>query len=71
MLTAVAAQLGGCLKSVCLMQPISSLTCMRCLASLSFRTDGLPLSKIHHAPFDAHLLGIDPDFENDGQMLEC
>ena len=52
------------------MQRISSLTCMRCLPSLSFRTDGLPLSKIHHAPFDAHLLGIDPDFENDGPMLE-
>ena len=24
--------------------------------------NGLPLSKIHHAAFDAHLLGIDPDF---------
>jgi len=25
-------------------------------------TNGLPLSKIHHAAFDAHLLGVDPDF---------
>lgn len=24
--------------------------------------NGLPLSKIHHAAFDAHLLGVDPDF---------
>lgn len=24
--------------------------------------NGLPLSKIHHAAFDAHLLGIDPDY---------
>jgi len=24
--------------------------------------NGLPLSKIHHAAFDAHLIGIDPDF---------
>jgi putative restriction endonuclease len=23
---------------------------------------GLPLTKIHHAAFDAHLIGIDPDF---------
>jgi putative restriction endonuclease len=23
----------------------------------------LPLTKIHHAPFDAHLIGIDPDFQ--------
>jgi putative restriction endonuclease len=42
--------------------------------------NGLPLSKIHHAAFDAHLLGIDPDFRihvsrrlltlKDGPMLE-
>jgi putative restriction endonuclease len=25
-------------------------------------TNGLPLTKIHHAAFDAHLIGIDPDF---------
>ena len=25
-------------------------------------SNGLPLSKIHHAAFDAHLIGIDPDF---------
>jgi len=25
-------------------------------------TNGIPLSKIHHAAFDAHLIGIDPDF---------
>lgn len=24
--------------------------------------NGLPLSKIHHAAFDAHLIGVDPDF---------
>ena len=24
--------------------------------------NGIPLSKIHHAAFDAHLIGIDPDF---------
>lgn len=43
--------------------------------------NGIPLSKIHHAAFDAHLLGIDPDFrihlskrllsQNDGPMLEA
>lgn len=42
--------------------------------------NGLPLSKIHHAAFDAHLLGIDADFsihvseklrsQNDGVILE-
>jgi hypothetical protein len=26
------------------------------------RLNGLPLTKIHHAAFDAHLIGIDPDF---------
>jgi putative restriction endonuclease len=25
-------------------------------------TNGIPLSKIHHAAFDAHLIGIDPDY---------
>ncbi len=24
--------------------------------------NGIPLSKLHHAAFDAHLIGIDPDF---------
>ena len=43
-------------------------------------TNGLPLSKIHHAAFDANLIGVDPDFRihvadellamNDGPMLE-
>lgn len=43
--------------------------------------NGIPLSKIHHAAFDSHLLGIDPDFrlhvsdrlmcQNDGPMLEA
>ena len=43
--------------------------------------NGLPLSKIHHAAFDAHLIGIDPDFrlhvsdrllvQQDGPMLEA
>lgn len=43
--------------------------------------NGIPLSKIHHAAFDAHLLGIDPDFRihisgrlmglQDGPMLEA
>jgi putative restriction endonuclease len=42
--------------------------------------NGIPLSKIHHAAFDAHLIGIDPDFrvhfadrllrQNDGPTLE-
>lgn len=42
--------------------------------------NGIPLSKIHHAAFDAHLIGIDPNFrlhvsdrlliQNDGPMLE-
>ncbi|MET4200736.1 HNH endonuclease signature motif containing protein [Bradyrhizobium sp. LA6.12] len=44
-------------------------------------SNGLPLSKIHHAAFDAHLIGIDPDFgihvserllnQNDGPMLDA
>jgi len=25
-------------------------------------SNGLPLTKIHHAAFDANLIGIDPDF---------
>src|SRR5579872_6650008 len=43
--------------------------------------NGIPLSKIHHAGFDAHLIGIDPDYrvhvserllgQNDGAMLEA
>ena len=43
--------------------------------------NGLPLSKIHHAAFDAHLLGIDPDgvihvaealmAQRDGPVLEA
>lgn len=43
--------------------------------------NGIPLSKIHHAAFDAHLLGIDPNFrvhiagrllsQRDGPMLEA
>jgi putative restriction endonuclease len=43
--------------------------------------NGIPLSKIHHAAFDAHLVGIDPDYhlhvsarllrQNDGPMLEA
>lgn len=42
--------------------------------------NGLPLSKIHHAAFDAHLIGIDPDYQlhvsgrlltlHDGPLLE-
>jgi len=41
--------------------------------------NGIPLSKIHHAAFDAHLIGIDPDYrihvagrllsQSDGPML--
>ena len=44
-------------------------------------SNGIPLSKIHHAAFDAHLLGIDPDFQvhvsrrllsqHDGPILEA
>lgn len=43
--------------------------------------NGIPLSKLHHAAFDAHLLGIDPDFrihvaerlrvQRDGPVLEA
>ena len=43
-------------------------------------SNGIPLSKIHHAAFDAHFIGIDPDFrihvskrlltQNDGPLLE-
>ena len=43
--------------------------------------NGLPLSKIHHAAFDAYLIGIDPDYrvhvsdrlleQQDGKMLEA
>ena len=43
--------------------------------------NGLPLSKIHHAAFDSHLIGIDPDYRlhvserlldlRDGPMLEA
>jgi predicted restriction endonuclease len=43
--------------------------------------NGIPLSKIHHAAFDARLIGIDPDYrlhvserllaQNDGPMLEA
>jgi putative restriction endonuclease len=42
--------------------------------------NGIPLSKIHHAAFDAHLIGIDPNFQvhvserllelHDGPILE-
>lgn len=42
--------------------------------------NGMPLSKVHHAAWDANLIGIDPDFRihvsqqllamNDGPMLE-
>jgi putative restriction endonuclease len=43
--------------------------------------NGIPLSKIHHAAFDAHLIGIDPTYKlhvserllgrNDGPMLDA
>jgi putative restriction endonuclease len=43
-------------------------------------SNGIPLSKIHHAAFDSHLIGIDPDYHlhvsnrllelEDGPMLE-
>lgn len=43
--------------------------------------NGIPMSKIHHAAFDAHLIGIDPDYrlhvserllgQNDGPLLEA
>ena len=43
--------------------------------------NGIPLSKIHHAAFDAHLIGIDPNYrlhvserlmvQKDGPMLEA
>lgn len=44
-------------------------------------SNGIPLSKIHHAAFDAHLIGIDPDYglhvskrlleQKDGPVLEA
>ena len=44
-------------------------------------SNGLPLSKIHHAAFDVHLIGIDPDYrlhvserllgQHDGPMLDA
>jgi putative restriction endonuclease len=44
-------------------------------------SNGIPLSKIHHAAFDAHLIGIDPDYrlhvskrllgQHDGPMLDA
>ena len=44
-------------------------------------SNGIPLSKIHHAAFDAHLIGIDPDYhlhvsdrllgQKEGPMLEA
>jgi putative restriction endonuclease len=44
-------------------------------------SNGIPLSKIHHAAFDAHLIGIDSDYrvhvsarlrnQNDGPMLDA
>ena len=43
-------------------------------------SNGLPLTKLHHAAFDAHLIGIDPDYRihvsdrlleiHDGPFLE-
>ena len=43
--------------------------------------NGIPLSKIHHAAFDAHLIGIAPDYRvhisgrlrdlNDGPLLDA
>jgi len=43
--------------------------------------NGLPLSKVHHAAFDGHMIGIDPDYrlhvsdalmdQNDGPTLEA
>jgi putative restriction endonuclease len=43
--------------------------------------NGIPLSKIHHAAFDAHLIGIDPNYrlhvsdrllgQHDGPLLEA
>jgi putative restriction endonuclease len=43
--------------------------------------NGIPLAKTHHAAFDAHLIGIDPDFkihiskrilqQRDGPTLEA
>ncbi len=43
--------------------------------------NGIPLSKIHHAAFDAHLIGIDPDYrlhvadrlleQHDGPLLDA
>jgi len=44
-------------------------------------SNGIPLPKIHHAAFDAYLIGIDPDYrlhvsdrllaQNDGARFPC
>jgi putative restriction endonuclease len=44
-------------------------------------SNGLPLSKVHHAAFDAHLIGVDPDYrihvsdrlldQHDGTLLQA
>ena len=44
-------------------------------------SNGLPLSKVHHAAFDAHLIGVDPDYrihvsdrllsQHDGEILRA
>jgi putative restriction endonuclease len=70
----------GCPSHYCSMPRTSWPTEMRSTDSPSCRRD-VPLSKIHHAAFDAHLIGIDPDYRvhvsdrllslNDGPMLEA
>ena len=62
------------------MLPISWLTETNDWANRLFPT-AFHFPRIHHAAFDAHLIGIDPDYRlhvsdrllvhNDGQMLEA
>jgi hypothetical protein len=50
----------GC-RSHCCWMPLTSWGDKDELYGQSVVPNGIPLSKIHHAAFDAHLIGIDPD----------
>ena len=76
--TTVAAPCPACPNRCCSTRLISS---MDERLGQPVVPNGIPLSKIHHAAFDAHLIGIDPDYrlhvserllsQNDGPMLEA
>ena len=79
-LTMVGARCRACPSRCCSMPPTSSQTGRSWLGQPVI-PNGIPLSKIHHAAFDAHLIGIDPDYrlhvsnrlleQTDGPMLEA